>query len=164
MKIKGREIKYSCGKCTKNDILVYNSFDDLNYCQSLNTTSKCMVRYCKECKSENNFFCDSCVSSDYAVNNITGSCIKKTEFIPSITWKDIFRLELNSEKEINGRNIHGPKLYLRGITNSQINRGHAFLIYLTFKLRQTRYLRNLEDTAKIRTICEVVNPLLSKIS
>ena len=117
-----------------------------------------MVRYCKECNSENNFFCDSCVS-DYAVNNIAGSCIKKTEFIPSITWKDIFRLELNSEKEINGRNIHGPKLYLRGITNSQINTGHAFLIYLTFKLRQTRYLRNLEDPLRIETICEVINEI-----
>ena len=79
------------------------------------------------------------------------------KFIPSITWKDIFRLELNSEKEINGRNIHGPKLYLRGITNSQINTGHAFLIYLTFKLRQTRYIRNLEETTKIEAICEVVN-------
>ena len=112
-KIKGRNIKYSCAKCIKDNNLVYNSIDDVNYCQSLNTTSKCMVKYCKTCKSGNNYFCDSCLVSDYIVNSLTGSCMKKTEFVPVITWKDIFRLELNSEKQINGRNIHGPKLFLR---------------------------------------------------
>ena len=62
--------------------------------------------------------------------------MKKTESVPVITWKDIFRLEMNSQKEINGKTIKGPKLNLRGITNSQINTGHAFIIYLIFKIKQ----------------------------
>ena len=158
MKIKGRKIKYSCAKCTKDNILVYNNEEDLNYCESMNTTSKCMVKYCKNCKSDNNYFCDSCLLSDYEVNSLTGSCVKKTEVEPDITWKDIFRLELNSVKEINGRNIYGPKLNLRGITNSQINTGHAFLIYLTFKIRQSIRLRNLEEkNVTIEAICEVID-------
>ena len=157
MKIKGRTIKYSCAKCLKDNNLVYNSFDDIYYCQSKNTTSKCMVNYCKICKSEDNYFCESCLVSDYIVNSLTGSCMKKTEYVPAITWKDIFRLQLNSEKEINGRTIHGPKLRLRGLTNSQINTGHAFLIYLTFKLKQVA-LRNLDEkTVKMEAICEIMN-------
>lgn len=82
----------------------------------------------------------------------------KIESVPAITWKDIFRLELNSEKEINGKTIKGPKLNLRGETNSQINSGHAFIIYLIFKLKQPLIIRNLqgdEDTIRIKAICEI---------
>jgi len=64
---------------------------------------------------------------------------------------------MNSVKEINGKLIKGPKLHLKGITHSKINSGHAFLIYLIFKIKQP--LRNLEDskdTIRIRTICEVL--------
>ena len=80
------------------------------------------------------------------------------ENIPFITWKVIFRLEMNSEKEINGRIIHGPKINLRGETNSQITSGHAFIIYLIFKLNQTIIIRNLqedEDIIRIKAICEI---------
>ena len=109
------------------------------------------------CKSEDNYFCESCLVSDYIVNSLTGSCMKKTENVPAITWKDIFRLDLNSEKEINGRTIHGPTLRLRGITNSQINSHHAFLIYLIFKLKQPIALRNLEETVELGAICEIMD-------
>ena len=157
LKIKGRTIKYSCAKCLKDNNLVYNSYDDINYCQPQNSTSKCMVKYCQICKSEDNYFCQSCLVSGYIVNRLTGSCMKETENIPAITWKDIFRLQLNSEKEINGRTIHGPTLRLRGITNSQINTGHAFLIYLIFKLKQDTFFRNLEETVKLEAICEIID-------
>ena len=155
LKIKGKKIKYSCVECLKDNNLIYNSYDDIYYCQSKNTTSKCMVKYCQTCKSNNNYICEFCVS-DYIVNSLSGSCMKKMEYAPAITWKDIFRLELNSQKEINGRTIHGPTLRLRGITNSQINSRHAFLIYLIFKLKQPIALRNLEDTGKLETICEII--------
>ena len=46
---------------------------------------------------------------------------KKTDIIPSIIFKDIYKFTINSFKEINGRNIYGPSLRIRGITNSQIN-------------------------------------------
>ena len=42
---------------------------------------------------------------------------------------------MNSEKTINGQTYNGPSLMLRGITTSQINSRHAFLIYLTFKVK-----------------------------
>ena len=155
MIINGRKIKYSCSKCKKDNILIYNSEEDINYCQSLNTTSKCMVKYCKECKSGDNYRCNSCLKSDYLVNKISGACVKKMEFIPAITWKEIYGLELYGIKSINGKNIHGPKIFLRGTTNSRINPLHAFLIYLIFKIRQSS-LRNLEEFSKIEAICEVV--------
>ena len=120
----------------------------------------CMAKKCKKCKSDDEYFCEVCELENYVVNNITGACIEKIEAPPAITWKDIFRLEMNSEKEINGKTIKGPKLNLRGETNSQINSGHAFIIYLIFKLKQPLNIRNLEnekDTIKIKAICEIKN-------
>ena len=63
---------------------------------------------------------------------------------------------MNGEKKINNQYIHGPSLRMVGITSSQINTRHAFLIYLTFKIKvSTRYL---EDNGELRipAICEVV--------
>lgn len=68
----------------------------------INIMNICMVKDCKIC---NNYFCDKCKLEDYIVNNINGSCMKKIETVPAITWKDVFRLEMNSKKEINGRQI-----------------------------------------------------------
>ena len=115
-----------------------------------------MVKYCRTCKNNNNYFCSICTLSSYEVNSLTGSCVKKADVIPAITWKDIFRLQMNSNKTINGRTIYGPSLILRGITSSQINTRHAFLIYLTFKIK-TRNYRNLNEEKRIPTICEVEN-------
>ena len=45
---------------------------------------------------------------------------------------------------------------LRGITDSEINSRHPFLIYMTFKLRSS--LRNLEDTIiTLLAICEITD-------
>ena len=64
---------------------------------------------------------------------------------------------MNGQKEINGRIIQGPSLKLRGITTSQINSRHAFLVYLTFKLKHS--LRNLQETLRIPAICEINNEI-----
>jgi hypothetical protein len=62
---------------------------------------------------------------------------------------------MNSHKEINGQTIYGPSLRLRGITTSEINTRHAFLIYLTFKIKSGRILE--EEEKKIPAICEALN-------
>jgi hypothetical protein len=146
--------KYDCLKCFDENKLVYDEDADIHYCQYINTVNKCMVRYCKTCQTNNNFYCSECLLSNYAVNSITGSCVEKSEIVPAITWKDIFRFNLNSNKTINGRTIFGPSLMLRGITSSQINSRHAFLVYLTFKINAGR--RILEEEEKIiPAICEI---------
>ena len=116
-----------------------------------------MVKNCKVCKDGNNYFCSKCLLDNYEVNYASGSCIKKTEKPPSISWKDAFRLALNDKREVNGREVFGPTLILRGISNSQISDGHAFLITLTFLVKHSR---NLEESnkgnkgpLKVPTIC-----------
>ena len=138
-----------------NDTADFN--DITNTSEKETTTIKlCMAKKCKICKSDDEYVCEVCELDDYEVNDISGACVKKV--IPAITWKDIFRLEMNSQKEIKGKIISGPKLHLRGITNSQINTGHAFIIYLIFKIKQPLNLRNLEDdTIRIKAICEAIN-------
>ena len=161
IKITDKTIKFTCNKCMKDNILVCNKIDKVNYCIKGNKTSNitdniCMAKNCKQCKLDDEYFCDICEFEDYIVNNITGACVKQNEVVPAITWKDIFRLEMNSEKEINKRKIRGPKLHLRGLTHSRIYSGHAFLIFLIFKIKQP--LRNLEDfndTIIIKAICEI---------
>ena len=151
---KGSEI-FNCTKCKENNYLVYDSDLDIYYCKSINNQNKCMVQYCRTCQNNNNYFCEACLSSNYVVNKLTGSCMKKTDVVPAITWKDIFRLQMNSVKLINNKPIYGPSLQLKGLTNSQINTRHSFLVYLTFKIKHTRNNRNLEETKKVPTICEI---------
>jgi hypothetical protein len=149
--------EYNCTKCNVNNTLYYNSDIDSNICRYIHYEKKCMVKYCKSCQNDNNYFCSECFPVDYEVNEITGSCVKKMEKVPAITWKDVFRLQLNQQKDINGQLIIGPSLILTGITNSQINTGHAFLIYLIFKLKNLRNNRNLEEEIKVPTICEIID-------
>ena len=148
--------KYDCLKCFEENKLIYDSEADIHYCKYANIEKKCMVKYCKTCKQNNNYFCDECLLSNYEVNTLTGSCVEKSEVVPAITFKDIFRLDMNSNKTINGKTIYGPSLILRGITTSQINTRHAFLIYLTFKIKSLRN-RYLQDEKKIPAICEALN-------
>ena len=166
IKIFDREIKFTCLSCYDDNYLIYDEIDRVNYCKIIiiNETNIatymeiCLAKNCIRCKSDDSYFCEICEFGNYVINYITGDCIEKMENIPFITWKDIFKLEMNSEKEINGRIIHGPKLNLRGETNSQITSGHAFIIYLIFKLNQTIIIRNLqedEDIIRIKTICEI---------
>ena len=54
---------------------------------------------------------------------------------------------------------YGPFLSLRGLTNSQINTGHAFLVLLSFKLHYTRNNRMLEEEKSIKTYCQIVESM-----
>jgi len=157
IKLFDKKIKFTCAQCEKDYFPVYHEIDKVYYCKKISDT--CMVKNCKICKLNDDYFCYTCEFEDYVVNNITGGCMKRAEEVPTITWKDIFRLEMNSVKEINGKKIEGPLLHLKGITNSKISSGHAFLIYLIFKIRQP--LRNLEDSKdggiRIKAICEILN-------
>ena len=170
IKIMDKEIKFTCVSCyEENDILIYDEIDKVNYCkynkpieleQTITDIKICMVKNCKQCKSDDEYFCEICELENYVVNDATGACMEKMESVPAITWKDIFRLEMNSEKEVNGKIITGPMLNLRGETNSNINSGHAFIIYLIFQLKQPLTLRNLQinnDTIRIKAICEIIN-------
>ena len=150
-------ILLNCTKCDVNSTLTYHVDTNSNICRYQHYEKKCVVKYCKTCRTDNNYFCESCLPTDYEVNKITGACVKKTEKVPAITWKDMFRLQMNQERNICGRPVYGPSLMLRGLTNSQINTGHAFLIYMTFKIQYDRNLRTLEEEKKIPTICEVVD-------
>jgi len=154
--LNGEEI-YNCTKCRKNYQLEYSSEKKIYYCRNPDDIKdKCFVEYCDTCVANNFYFCYKCYSSNYEINKITGACVKKTETIPSVTWKDVFRLIMNDQKEINGQTIIGPSLTLRGITSSQINTRHAFLVYLTFKIKYTlRYLQ--KETIKIPAICQIKN-------
>ena len=154
-KIKNGEGIYNCTQCKKNYILTLNKYRNTYYCQSSNSTTKCIVLYCKTCNPHNGYICNECITN-YEINSLTGSCIKKTDLIPAVTWKDIYRLKMNSEKMINNKYIYGPSLIMRGITSSQINTRHAFLIYLTFKIKHRH--RNLQEELllKIPAICEVL--------
>ena len=154
---KGKEI-YSCTKCMEGYNLYYSKRLKFNYCSTFdryNEFDLCLVDDCKSCISNNEYFCSSCISSDYEINKFTGACIKKSEVIPSVTWKDIYRLNMNGQKEINGQEIEGPSFKLRGITSSEINTRHAFLIYLSFKIRYD--LINPKETIHMPAICEIDN-------
>ena len=159
-KTKNGVEKYDCLSCAGDNERVYDPDEDINYCQNKNIPKKCMVKSCKKCQENNNYFCSQCELSNYEVNSITGQCVEKTEEVTSITWKDVYRLEMNGETDRNGQIYNGPSLVLRGITSSQINTKHAFLIYLTFKIK-TSHLRTLdgeeEGEIKIPAICEAMN-------
>ena len=123
----------------------------------MNATSKCVVLYCKTCNPHDGYKCDECLP-DYSIDSLTGSCVKTTEVIPAVTWKDIYRLNMNSEKMINNKYIYGPSMRMVGIASSQINTRHAFLIYLTFKIKSSlRYLENENnDNITMPAICEIL--------
>ena len=70
--------------------MVYNGEANIHYCQYIENQNKCLVKYYKACKENDNYFCSICLLSEYTVNSLTGACVKKTDIIPAITWKDIF--------------------------------------------------------------------------
>ena len=67
-----------------------------------------MIKYCKICKYGNNYFCDKCALSNYEVNRLKRQCIEKSEIVPSITWKDFLRLEMNGQHIRNDHRFYGP--------------------------------------------------------
>ena len=156
---------YSCQECAEGNILVhYIDLPELEYCKYIHYEKTCMVKYCKTCRRGNNYFCEECMLEDYEVNPASGACIKKMEKVPMITWKDIFRITLNSNMNINGQEISGLKMIMRGITTDEIVNDHAFLVTVTLKIFSTRRnLRNIEEKEekvedeRVKTICVVRN-------
>ena len=125
------------------------------YCSSQPSESTipegCLVENSKTCIPGISYFCNIC-NTNYEVSKISGSCIKKVAYIPSVTWKDVFNLNMEITKKRNGRTKTGPSLTLRGITSSEIPKKHAFSIFFIFRIIS---LKNLEkDTIKIPAICE----------
>ena len=104
-----------------------------------------MVKNCLTCKNGNNYFCSKCLLDNYEVNPATGSCVKILPKEPVISWKDSFRLTINSKTELNEQDLYGFSIYLRWISYNQINTGHAVLIDLTFDVLYARNLRNIEE-------------------
>ena len=148
--------KYNCTECVEDNILYYHKDTNVNICRYKFYEKQCVVKYCKTCVPGNNYFCSLCLPADYEVSPLTGGCVKKMEKPPEVYFKDIFRYQVNQFKQIGEKIMHGPFFSLRGLTNSQINTGHAFLVYLTFKLQTTRNNRNLEETKSVKTYCQIV--------
>ena len=157
LKVENGVIKLNCTQCDENSVLKYHVDTNSYICRYVHYEKNCVVKYCKTCRTDNNYFCQECLPTDYEVNPITGTCVKKSPRVPAITWKDMYRLQMNQQRVINGREVYGPTLMMRGLTNSQINSGHAFLVYLVFQIKYTRRNRNLEEEKKVPTICQILD-------
>ena len=155
--LNGKEI-YNCTKCEKNYKLNYDKQLNINVCndyENYDEEKTCHVPNCEECYPDDSYYCHKC-SSGYELNQYTGFCFSKiTTTVPSVTWKDIYRLNMNDQKEIKGKIYNGPSIKLRGITKSKINSEHIFLINLIFKVKHS--LRSLEDIIYVTAICQIDN-------
>jgi len=126
-------VRYSCSECYEGNVKLYDYKLKYFYCIP-KSELKCLVEYCETCLKDNGYFCEKCYPKDYEPNPITGGCVKKMEKIPSITWVDTFGLKMDQEKVISGKSLYGPSLVLVGLTNSQINEGHAFSFNLSIEI------------------------------
>ena len=154
-KEENNNIHYICTKCIddKNKI-IYDKETNSNICKIVKEKI-CLSKNCKECKENNENYCSKCLSIDYEVNYLTGDCVKKSEILPAIIWKDIFNFQIICIEEIKGNIICHPSLNIIGITNNEINTGHAFLIYLILRSKYIGNNRYLEEDKKIPTICKI---------
>ena len=150
--------KIKCVKCLENSILTYDTSLDSFICKyDIKSDSECEVKGCKKCQKNKNYLCEECLLKDYEPSSITGSCVKKTEEIPSIIWVDIYRLTMNQTLIINGKELIGPFVKLRGLTYSKINKDHSFKCYLYFMLKDINInkKRNLQDEKEVPMICQM---------
>ena len=148
------KIKISCWDCYEDSIFTRDNEKNLYYCR-YKSDSICQIKFCKSCKADNNNICEMCYQN-YEINLITGSCVKKVEKIPFITWIDIFGLKMDQTYELYGKYLYGPSLILRGLTNSQINEGHAFSLNISFEIKGLA--RNLQEDKNIKEvpmICQI---------
>ena len=154
---KGNDIVYNCTECYEGNYLS-NKDSNLFHCKNnFDLTTECLVENCKICQKNDNNFCEICYLP-YESDSITGSCIKKPKSIPSIIWKAIYGLKMNQTRIINEKIYYGPSLILKGITSSQINKGHAFSFYLSTELKNSnRNLQSIGMIQKIPMICQTEN-------
>ena len=136
---------FNCTKCIDDTLFLYKADLDMRICAYFNYSRYCMVKNCKTCKKGNNYFCSQCLLENYEVNPATGSCVKILPKPPVISWKDMYRLTINSKTQLNSQALYGYSVNLRGISYNQINTGHAFLIDLIFDVLYKRNLRNIEE-------------------
>ena len=159
---KGNILFYNCTKCSNNLNFTYKVDLDKEICPYFNYSKYCMVKGCKFCKFGNNYFCSQCLFDNYEVNPATGSCIEKISKAPVISWKDSYRLQLNTKTELNSQFLYGFSINLRGISGNQFPNGHAFKINLIFDLKYNRNLRNIEENdveaeeIEIPTYCQII--------
>ena len=94
-----------------------------------------------------------------ADNNLVINKIGDTKtVVPTVTWKDIYNLNMEGTKTINNEEVKVPIINMRGITSSAISIVHKFIIYLIFQINSR--LRNLEGndgTIRIEVICSVLD-------
>ena len=83
-RIKNGKEEFNCTKCNKYSIMIYNKNSGKYYCELSYEGKKCSVLFCKACKNSDIYYCEECITN-YEVNILTGSCVKKTEVIPTVT-------------------------------------------------------------------------------
>ena len=159
---QGGIILYNCTKCIDENKFIFKLDLELKICTYFFYSKYCMVKNCKTCKYGNNYFCSQCLLDNYEVNPATGSCIKKIQKAPVISWKDLYGLQFNDTTLLNSRDLYGISLKLRGISGSQFNTGHAFKIDLIFDILYNNALRNIEENdveikeIKIPSYCQII--------
>ena len=97
--------------------------------------------------------CD--VDNNLVINKL--GIVRITDIVPTVTWKDIYNFDITATNTIDDKEVNAPTLTMRGITSSQINPLHEFIIYLIFRL--SGGARNMEENneIKIETTCRVKN-------
>ena len=156
---KENGIEYNCTECKEGyNKYLYNEQSNIFNCQNDPLSFfGCVIKNCKQCKKNSIDFCETCYQPDiYKLNTVSGFCVKKTEKIPYIIWKDIYAFEMKYLMIIHSERLNVPFLKLRGLTSSQINEEHSFSFYLYFKSKNL--LRNLETeliNKKLSMICRI---------
>ena len=67
------------GDCIEENESIYST----TWTNNETIYDKCKAKNCKQCKLDNEHFCEICEFENYVVNNITGDCVKKNESIYS---------------------------------------------------------------------------------
>ncbi len=136
---------YKCTECKTNYKETFDEITNDLTCSPI----ECTISFCEECEENNVYSCKKC-SEGYINKN--GLCNKKPKIIPTITFKDIFRLSLNKKFNLNGNMVLGLYFTLKGITNDNISDKHSFAISSIFSKKNT--LRNLENSLTFKTQCQ----------
>ena len=148
----GNKNVYNCEKCTNGNMKYYDKYTDSYIC--ISSLKTCLIKNCRTCQKDNNYFCSVCALSGYVVG-AGGYCEEKHEKPPLITWKDTFRYQLNQFKLTNDRSVFQSTFSMRGLTYSEIHNNHTFLVALLYLYKETSIYdrRNLEEKVEIEAIC-----------
>ena len=70
--------------------------------------------------------------------------------VPTVTWKDIYNINMTGTKTINNQEVNVPTLNMKGTTENEISPNHEFIIYLTLRNDGNKEI-------KIETTCKLTN-------